>query len=88
MRVMTMHLDEALTLNGNDLCGLVPNEELFRPKHTIYLASEPRSQWHGPTEARTGSLILKHCYGILSSRQSTASYPNVFLYEKPRSDCI
>lgn len=42
MRVMTAHLDEALILDANDLCGPVPNEELFRPKHTILPAAKPR----------------------------------------------
>ena len=50
--VMTVRLDEASTVNGNDLCGLVPNEKLFRP------APKPRPYWNGPTEVRTGFVIF------------------------------
>ena len=52
MRVMTVRLDEVSTVNGNDLCGLVPNEKLFRP------APKPRPYWNGPTEVRTGFVIF------------------------------
>ena len=57
MRVMTVHLDEILTLIDNDLRGLVLNEELSRPKHTISPASGPRPWKDDSTGPRTGSLI-------------------------------
>ena len=58
MRVMTAHLDEALTLNANELRGLVPNGKLFRPKHTILPVLKIRPYWNGPTEVGTGFVIL------------------------------
>ena len=42
MRFMTADLDEASILNANDSCEPIPNEELFRPKHTVLPAAEPR----------------------------------------------
>ena len=57
MRIMTTHVDEALTLNANDLCGLVLNGKLFRPNHTILPTSNVRPSWTGPTEVRTGFVM-------------------------------
>ena len=41
MRVMTVHLDEVLTLDDHGLCGLVPNAKKFHSKHILHPSSRP-----------------------------------------------